>query len=154
MEKGTSRMRASVWASTVLPDPVGPIEIGEHRHLHRPRLGADGDYGRVDRPASPEELDKMRKLVDRDARRRRSSGLVYVPGTFTPFTEFVELAKVAGRFGGHYQSHIRDEGQRRGSGRAGSHRGRRAGRTADTGDAPQDGRTGKLGTERRDAAPD
>src|SRR5262249_7077220 len=25
MVKGTSRMRASVWASSVLPDPVGPI---------------------------------------------------------------------------------------------------------------------------------
>jgi dihydroorotase/N-acyl-D-amino-acid deacylase len=71
--------------------------------------------GRVDRPASPEELDKMRTLVERGMRDGAfglSSGLMYVPGTFTPFTELVELAKVAGRLGGHYQSHIRDEGSR------------------------------------------
>jgi N-acyl-D-amino-acid deacylase len=71
--------------------------------------------GRVDRPASPQELDKMRRLVERGMRDGAfglSSGLMYVPGTFTPFTELVELAKVAGRLGGHYQSHIRDEGNR------------------------------------------
>jgi len=68
--------------------------------------------GRVDRPASPEELDKMRALVERGMRDGAfglSSGLMYVPGTFTPLTELVELAKVAGRLGGHYQSHIRSQ---------------------------------------------
>ena len=38
-----------------------------------------------------------------------SSGLFYVPGTFTPTAEVVELAKVAGRMGGIYISHMRDE---------------------------------------------
>jgi len=38
-----------------------------------------------------------------------SSGLFYVPGTFTPADEVVELAKVAGRMGGIYISHMRDE---------------------------------------------
>jgi dihydroorotase/N-acyl-D-amino-acid deacylase len=32
-----------------------------------------------------------------------------VPGTFTPTEEVIELAKVAGRFGGIYISHMRDE---------------------------------------------
>jgi N-acyl-D-amino-acid deacylase len=71
--------------------------------------------GEVNRPASPEELDKMRALVEqgmRDGAFGLSSGLVYVPGTFTPFAELVELAKVAGRLGGHYQSHIRNQGSR------------------------------------------
>jgi N-acyl-D-amino-acid deacylase len=66
--------------------------------------------GRVDRPASPEELNKMRALVEqgmRDGAFGLSSGLTYVPGIFTSFAEIVELAKVAGRLGGHYQSHIR-----------------------------------------------
>jgi N-acyl-D-amino-acid deacylase len=69
--------------------------------------------GRVDRPASPEELDKMRTLVEqgmRDGAFGLSSGLEYVPGTFASLEEIVELAKVAGRLGGHYQSHIRGEG--------------------------------------------
>src|SRR6185436_3441660 len=38
-----------------------------------------------------------------------SSGLFYVPGTFTPTDEVIELARVAGRFGGIYISHMRDE---------------------------------------------
>jgi dihydroorotase/N-acyl-D-amino-acid deacylase len=71
--------------------------------------------GQVNRSASPEELDKMRALVERGMRDGAfglSSGLMYVPGVFTLFAEVVELAKVAGRLGGHYQSHIRNEADR------------------------------------------
>src|SRR5262249_51067946 len=69
--------------------------------------------GRVNRPASAQEIDKMRAIVEqgmRDGAFGLSSGLDYVPGTYTPLDEIVELAKVAGRLGGHYQSHIRGEG--------------------------------------------
>ena len=38
-----------------------------------------------------------------------STGLFYVPGTFTPTDEVVELAKAAGRFGGIHESHQRDD---------------------------------------------
>jgi N-acyl-D-amino-acid deacylase len=38
-----------------------------------------------------------------------STGLFYVPGTFTPTSEVVELARAAGRFGGIHESHQRDE---------------------------------------------
>ena len=41
-----------------------------------------------------------------------SSGLFYVPGAFTPTEEVIELAKVAGRMGGIYISHMRDEARR------------------------------------------
>jgi dihydroorotase/N-acyl-D-amino-acid deacylase len=71
--------------------------------------------GRVNRAASPEELDKMRALVEqgmKDGAFGLSSGLIYLPGVFAPTSEIVELAKVAGRLGGHYQSHIRYEGSR------------------------------------------
>jgi N-acyl-D-amino-acid deacylase len=71
--------------------------------------------GRGNRPASDVELDKMRALVAQgmsDGAFGLSSGLIYVPGVFAPTTEVVELAKVAGRLGGHYQSHIRSEGGR------------------------------------------
>jgi N-acyl-D-aspartate/D-glutamate deacylase len=71
--------------------------------------------GRVNRQASPEELDQMRNLVEqgmKDGAFGLSSSLIYLPGNFAPTSEIVELAKVAGRLGGHYQSHIRDEGGR------------------------------------------
>jgi N-acyl-D-amino-acid deacylase len=68
--------------------------------------------GDVDRKATPAEIDKMRALVEqgmKDGAFGMSTGLFYVPGTFTPTEEVIELAKVAGRFGGIHISHQRDE---------------------------------------------
>src|SRR5262249_13609300 len=39
-----------------------------------------------------------------------SSGLIYVPSRYAGTAELIELAKVAGRHGGLYASHIRNEG--------------------------------------------
>jgi N-acyl-D-amino-acid deacylase len=68
--------------------------------------------GEANRPATPDELEKMRQIVRQgmeDGAFGLSSGLFYVPGTFTPTAEVVELARVAGRMGGIYISHMRDE---------------------------------------------
>jgi N-acyl-D-amino-acid deacylase len=68
--------------------------------------------GDVDRKATPPELEKMRALVEqgmKDGAFGLSSGLFYVPGIFTPTAEVIELARVAGRSGGIYISHMRDE---------------------------------------------
>ena len=68
--------------------------------------------GLVNRKATPEEIEKMRDLVRQgmlDGAFGLSSGLFYVPGTFTPTAEVIELAKVAGAMGGIYISHMRDE---------------------------------------------
>jgi N-acyl-D-amino-acid deacylase len=72
----------------------------------------DQVMGPVDRKATAAELDRMRALVQQgmeDGAFGLSSGLFYVPGTFTPTAEVVELARVAGRLGGIYISHMRDE---------------------------------------------
>jgi N-acyl-D-amino-acid deacylase len=68
--------------------------------------------GNANRNPTAEELEKMRGLVEqgmKDGAFGLSSGLFYVPGTFTPTDEVIELARVAGRFGGIYISHMRDE---------------------------------------------
>jgi dihydroorotase/N-acyl-D-amino-acid deacylase len=68
--------------------------------------------GDVNRRPNPEELDKMRGLVEqgmKDGAFGLSSGLFYVPGSYTPTDEVIELARVAGRFGGIYISHMRNE---------------------------------------------
>jgi dihydroorotase/N-acyl-D-amino-acid deacylase len=70
--------------------------------------------GEVDRAATAEELERMRALVRQgmeDGAFGLSSGLFYVPGTFTPTGEVVELARVAGSMGGIYISHMRNEAQ-------------------------------------------
>jgi N-acyl-D-amino-acid deacylase len=71
--------------------------------------------GEVDRPATPAEIEQMKALVRQGMRQGAfglSSGLFYVPGSFTPTEELIELAKVAGELGGIYISHIRDEAAR------------------------------------------
>ena len=68
--------------------------------------------GNANRQPTAEELEKMRALVEqgmKDGAFGLSSGLFYVPGTFTPTDEVIDLARVAGRFGGIYISHMRDE---------------------------------------------
>src|SRR5438309_9611062 len=52
----------------------------------------------------------MRALVEqgmKDGAFGLSTGLFYVPGTFTPTAEVIELAKVAARYGGMHESHMR-----------------------------------------------
>src|SRR5262245_52244090 len=74
------------------------------------RAGMNGDF---DRPPTPEELQKMRELVDqamRDGAVGLSTGLEYIPGTYAKTDEIVELAKVAAKYGGVYASHMRNEG--------------------------------------------
>jgi N-acyl-D-amino-acid deacylase len=68
--------------------------------------------GEANRPATPGEIEKMRQLVRQgmeDGAFGLSSGLFYVPGTFTPTDEVTELARVAGEMGGIYISHMRNE---------------------------------------------
>jgi dihydroorotase/N-acyl-D-amino-acid deacylase len=69
----------------------------------------------VNRKATPDEIVKMQALVEhgmRDGAFGMSTGLFYVPGTFTPTGEVIELAKVAGRMGGIHTSHQRDDASR------------------------------------------
>ena len=68
--------------------------------------------GNANRPADAAERAKMRAMVEQAMKEGAfglSTGLFYVPGTFTPTDEVVDLATVAGRFGGIHISHMRDE---------------------------------------------
>ena len=82
-----------------------------------------------------------------------STGLFYAPATYAPLQEVIDLAHVAGEFGGIHQSHMRDEaGRVVDTFATPSHR--RAGPAADTGDPPQDDGQGGVGEERRYASSD
>ena len=66
------------------------------------------------RAPSDVELQEMKALVDEAMRSGAfglSTGLVYVPGTYAETGEIVELARVAGEYGGIYATHMRNEGQ-------------------------------------------
>jgi len=69
--------------------------------------------GTANRAPTPEELASMQALIARsmqDGAVGMSTGLIYIPGTYSNSDEVVALAKVAGRYGGVYASHMRDEG--------------------------------------------
>jgi dihydroorotase/N-acyl-D-amino-acid deacylase len=69
-------------------------------------------FGSVNRPPTLDELERMRALVRegmRDGAFGLSTGLFYVPATFSKTDEVVELAKVAGAMGGIHISHLRNE---------------------------------------------
>ena len=69
--------------------------------------------GSANRKATPAEVKAMQALVAAamaDGALGLSTGLAYVPGTFTPTDEIVALAETARAHGGIYISHMRDEG--------------------------------------------
>ena len=68
--------------------------------------------GLEDRAPSNDELDAMRDYVEADMRAGAlglSTGLFYRPGSYAATDEVIELARVAARYGGVYDSHLRDE---------------------------------------------
>ena len=68
--------------------------------------------GLQNRTATPDELARMEAFVDqamRDGAFGVSSALIYAPGAYASTDELVALARVAGRYGGVYVSHVRGE---------------------------------------------
>ncbi len=70
--------------------------------------------GFEDGEPTEEELERMRAIVDTAMQAGVlgiSTALIYPPSSYHTTWELVELAKVAGRYGGIYASHIRGEGK-------------------------------------------
>ncbi len=69
--------------------------------------------GDIDRRPSPEELARMEALVDEAMQAGAigvSTALIYPPAIYAPTEEIAALVKVAGRYGGGYYTHMRNEG--------------------------------------------
>ncbi len=65
------------------------------------------------RAPDPEELDRMRAIMDtamRAGAMGMTTALIYPPSSYATTAELIEMAKVAARYGGIYASHIRGEG--------------------------------------------
>src|SRR5207247_412132 len=73
------------------------------------------EIGYADRPPTPAELERMKKLVRQGMEEGAlglGSSLIYAPAFYAKTDELVALAKVASEYGGVYISHIRSEGTR------------------------------------------
>ena len=68
--------------------------------------------GPYDRPATEEELTRMKRLVTENMQAGAvglSSGLEYAPSNFASTEELVELCREVARYGGKYATHMRSE---------------------------------------------
>jgi len=108
----------------VNPDGGGPVDLAAQKTGFRHGLGVNvallvghnsvrrAVLGMADRAPAPAELERMKQLVraGMDAGAfGLSSGPFSAPGAYSKTEELVELARVAGQFGGAYTSHVRDE---------------------------------------------
>lgn len=69
--------------------------------------------GEVDRRPSPDELQRMQALVEEAMQAGAigvSTALIYPPAIYATTDEIADLVAVAGRYGGRYYTHMRNEG--------------------------------------------
>jgi N-acyl-D-amino-acid deacylase len=108
---GSSELNLSAWFDKIekLGLGINVASLVGHNSVRREVMGA------ANRLATPEEIRKMQSLIDRAMREGAvgfSTGLEYIPGTYSNTAEVVALAKTAAAHGGVYTSHMRDEGIR------------------------------------------
>jgi len=87
--------------------PINVAQTIGHTQVRRLVLGD------VDRRPSPDELKAMQNLVDEAMRSGAigvSTALIYPPATYASTEEIAALCEVAGRYGGRYYTHMRNEG--------------------------------------------
>jgi N-acyl-D-amino-acid deacylase len=106
---GSSELNLSAWFDKLEKLGLGlnVASLVGHNSVRREVMGT------ANRLATPDEIRKMQSLVDRAMREGAvgfSTGLEYVPGTYSNTAEVVALAKAAAAHGGVYTSHMRDEG--------------------------------------------
>lgn len=88
---------------------INVATLAGHNTIRRLGMGLDN------RKATPEEMKKMEALILKamqDGAVGLSTGLIYLPGMYSPTQEIVDLAKVAASKGGVYATHMRYEGTR------------------------------------------
>ena len=89
-----------------------PMNVAQNIGLTTVRMIVIGDQ---DRQATPEELTRMRGLVEEAMQAGAigvSTSLIYPPAIYASEAELSSLAEVAGRYGGRYFTHMRNEGDR------------------------------------------
>lgn len=126
MPLAESLVRQGVTLAIGGPDGGGPWPFGEYLDsLSKTNLGINVAYlvghntlrkevmGMEDREPSAEELELLKSYVKSSMEEGAfgiSTGLKYLPGTFSKLDEIIALSKVAGEMGGIYTSHLREEG--------------------------------------------
>jgi N-acyl-D-amino-acid deacylase len=106
---GGSKLNLAEWFAELEKLGLGPnvASLIGHNTVRREVMGT------ANRTATPDEIDRMQQLVEKAMREGAvgfSTGLIYIPGTYSNPEEVIALGKIAGKHGGVYASHMRDEG--------------------------------------------
>lgn len=126
MPDAESHVRQGVTLALGGPDGGGPADVGAYlRRVDSLPLGMNVAFltghnsiraavlGMADRAPTPAELERMKGMVAKAMHEGAfglSTGLFYLPGTFSKTDEVIALAKGAADSGGIYTSHLRNEG--------------------------------------------
>lgn len=87
------------------------VNFGTYYNATQARVAV---IGQEDRVPTAEELARMKGLMETAMKNGvlgMSTALIYPPASYSKTEELIELAKVAGQYGGFYVTHIRGEGK-------------------------------------------
>lgn len=87
------------------------INFGSYYSETQARVAVLGE--KADAP-TPAELERMKALMETAMKQGAigmTTALIYPPSSYAKTEELIEMAKVAGKYGGIYASHIRGEGK-------------------------------------------
>ncbi len=106
---GNSVVFSGKFLDRVKDEPLA-LNIGTligHNAVRKKVLGLDDVQPTAEQQA---EMDRIVENAMMGGAVGMSTGLIYVPGTYSKTQEVIELAKIVSKYGGVYASHIRDEG--------------------------------------------
>ena len=106
---GASRLKINEYLAMIdsLKPSINVATLIGHNEVRRTVMGS------ANRDPSEDELVQMETLVEQamlDGAVGLSTGLIYIPGTYSKTPEIIRLAKVAAKYDGLYASHMRGEG--------------------------------------------
>lgn len=87
------------------------INFGSYYSETQARIAVLGNSAKA---PTPEELERMKAIMEtamKGGAIGMTTALIYPPSSYATTAELIEMAKVAGRYGGIYASHIRGEGR-------------------------------------------
>lgn len=104
---GSSTVDVAGWRKTIIDPAINIATLIGHNSVRKSVMG------RENRAPTAVEMSTMAMIVERamlEGAIGLSTGLLYIPGTFSSTDEVINLARVAAKFDGIYATHLRDQG--------------------------------------------
>lgn len=87
------------------------LNFGTYYNETQARVAVIGESANAPTPAQLEQMKALMETAMKQGALGMTTALIYPPSSYATTDELIEMAKVAGRYGGIYASHIRGEGK-------------------------------------------